>query len=70
MTKAGSLEEYLKDLEKRKKDKPPEVKDALEVYLELWKKAMAKGVVAPADEMETALAKVNESGGLYKAAED
>ena len=46
------------------------MKDALEVYLDLWKKAMAKGVVAPADEMEAALAKVNQSGGLYKAAED
>jgi hypothetical protein len=65
-----SLAEYLDELEKTRKDKPEEVKEALEIYLDLWKRAIAKGIVMPADEIEKALAKVEESGGLYKAAED
>lgn len=64
------LSEYLKELEKTKKDKPEQVKEALEIYLDLWKRAIEKGVVEPADEIEKALSKVEESGGLYKAGED
>lgn len=65
-----SLGEYLKELEKTRKDKPEQVKEALETYLDLWKKAIEKGVVAPADGIGEALSKIEESGGLYKAAED
>jgi hypothetical protein len=68
--KAKNLEEYLKELEKNKKDKPEQVRDALDIYLDLWKKAISKGIVAPGDQIEKALAKIDESGGLYKAAED
>ena len=65
-----NLEEYLKELERSKKEKPEQVKDALEIYIGLWRKAISKGVVAPDDEIEKALAKIDESGGLYKASED
>ena len=65
-----SLREYLKELEKTKKGKPDQVKDALEIYLDLWKKAVEKGIVSPDDEIEKALAKIDKAGGLYKAAGD
>ncbi|MDV3277656.1 MAG: hypothetical protein LYZ69_04215 [Nitrososphaerales archaeon] len=65
-----SLADYLHELEKTKKEKPEQVKEALEIYLDLWKRAIAKGIVLPADEIERALSKIEESGGLYKAAED
>jgi len=65
-----TLGEYLKELEKAKKGKPEQVADALEVYLDLWEKAIKKGVVKVSDEISDALSKVEQSGGLYKAAGD
>jgi len=65
-----TLGEYLKELEKTKKGKPEQVADALEVYLDLWEKAIKKGVVKVSDEISDALSKVEQSGGLYKAAGD
>lgn len=64
-----SLSEYLDELQKTKKDKPEQVKEALEIYLDLWRRAIDKGIVKPGDEIERALSKIEESGGLYKAAE-
>jgi hypothetical protein len=68
--KVKNLGEYLKELEKTKKGKPDQVVDALEIYLDLWKKAVEKGVVKATDGMEEALSKVEQNGGLYKAASD
>ncbi|MDV3243687.1 MAG: hypothetical protein LYZ66_00765 [Nitrososphaerales archaeon] len=68
--KARTLEQYLRELEKTKKGKPEQVEEALEIYLDLWKRAIKRGVVLPADEVGAALTKVEESGGLYKAAGD
>ncbi len=68
--KVRTLGEYLKELEKSKKGKPEQVSDALEIYLDLWRKAVEKGVVKQSDGIEEALSKVEQSGGLYKAAED
>ena len=68
--KVRTLGEYLKELEKTKKGKPEQVSDALEIYLGLWKKALEKGTVTLADEISDALSKVEQKGGLYKAAED
>jgi hypothetical protein len=45
------------------------VKDALEIYLDLWKRVLEKGLVSEDDEVEKALAKIEEAGGLYRAAE-
>ncbi|MDG6901021.1 MAG: hypothetical protein JRM80_03575 [Nitrososphaerota archaeon] len=67
--KVRTLGEYLKELEKTKKGKPEQVSDALEVYLDLWRKAVERGIVKQSDEIEDALSKVEQSGGLYKAAE-
>jgi len=68
--KVRTLGEYLKELEKTKKGKPEQVSDALETYLDLWEKVVKKGVVKTTDEISDALSKVEESGGLYKAAGD
>ncbi len=68
--KAKTLGEYLRELEKAKKEKPEQVKEALEIYLELWQRAVKKGIVMQGDQVEAALSKIDASGGLYKAAED
>jgi hypothetical protein len=68
--KVKTLGEYIKELEKTKKGKPTQVSDALEIYLDLWKRAVEKGIVKHTDGIEEALSKVEQSGGLYKAAGD
>lgn len=68
--KVRTLGEYLKELEKTRKGKPEQISDALEVYLGLWKKALEKGTVTLTDDISDALSKVEQKGGLYKAAED
>lgn len=65
-----SVERYLKELRDSKKEKPQQVKDGIEIYIELWEKAIKKGIVSPDDDVESALQKIDASGGLYKAAED
>ena len=68
--KVKTLGEYLKTLEKTKKGKPQQISDALEVYLDLWRKAIEHDVVKLTDDLGEALSKVEQSGGLYKAAGD
>ncbi|MBI2648423.1 MAG: hypothetical protein HYU03_04075 [Thaumarchaeota archaeon] len=65
-----SVERYLKELRDSKKEKPQQVKDGIEIYIELWEKAIKRGIVSPDDDVESALQKIDASGGLYKAAED
>lgn len=64
-----SVKEYLHDLQSSKGDKPQQVRDALEIYVDLWKRVIEKGIVSPADSIDEALAKIESSGGLYAAAE-
>lgn len=61
---------YLEELERLKEGKPDQVREGIETYIELWKKALERGVVNPNDGMPDALAKIDEKGGLYKATED
>ncbi len=68
--KVKSVEEYLKELGDVKRDKPAQIKEALEIYIDLWKKIVEKGVVQRTDDIETALTKIDRQGGLYLAAED
>jgi hypothetical protein len=68
--KARTLREYLAALEDKKSEKPEQVREGIEAYLGLWRKAIEKGVVKPAEELESALAKVEAKGGLYEAAEE
>lgn len=68
--KVRTVQEYIEELERSKKEKPDQVKAALEVYLELWKKTVERGVVGPSDSIMEALTKIENSGGLYKSAGD
>jgi hypothetical protein len=60
--------EYLKELERNKDDKPEQAKDGIEIYLGLWRSAIERGVVSSSDEISAALVKVEEKGGLRRAA--
>jgi hypothetical protein len=68
--KTRTLEEYLAALKDRKSEKPEQVREGIETYLGLWRKAMEKGAVKPSEELESALAKIEAKGGLYEAAEE
>jgi len=61
--------EYLEELARNKEGKPDQVREGIEIYIDLWRRALEKGVVMPSDEISDALEKVEEKGGLYKAAE-
>jgi len=62
--------DYIGELERTKNDRPQQVKEGLEIYVDLWRKAIHKGVVSENDTVNEALAKLEERGGLYKATED
>ncbi len=66
----SSLGEYLAELEKSKKDRDDQVREGLEIYIGLWKRAIEKGVASEEDTVEAALDKVDSAGGLYKVSED
>ena len=68
--KAKSVEEYLKELGDSKRDKPAQIRDALQIYIDLWKKTIEKGIVQRSDDIETALTKIDNQGGLYLAADE
>ncbi len=62
------VNEYLKQLRETKKGKPPQIRDALGIYIELWEKAVEREVVSDEDDVEEALSKIDKAGGLYQAA--
>ena len=63
------VSEYLDQLKKTKKGKPQQIREALDIYIELWEKVIEKGTVAEGDDIDVALSKIDEAGGLYQAAE-
>lgn len=65
-----SLKEYLDELDRSKSEREDQVREGLEIYVELWRKAIQRKVVSEEDTVEAALEKVEERGGLYKVAED
>jgi hypothetical protein len=66
--KPKTVKEYLKALKETKKGKPAQIKDALDIYIELWERIMEKGIIAEGDPVEVALSKIDGAGGLYDAA--
>ncbi len=64
-----TVEAYIEELERTKEGRPEQVKEGLELYLDLWKQALRNGVVSADDEVEGALEKIERKGGLYAAAE-
>jgi hypothetical protein len=61
---------YLKELRQTKKEKPDQIKEALEIYIQLWESVIEKGLIRPDDTIDEALKKIDANGGLYHAAED
>ena len=70
MTQMKNVGDYLAELEKTKNDREEQVKEGLEIYIDLWKKTIENGIVRETDLVEVALEKIEEKGGLYKAAEE
>jgi hypothetical protein len=62
-----TVNEYLNELKQSKKNKPEQIKDALEIYIDLWDRTIQKGVVSLDDDMEVALSKIEREGGLYES---
>jgi len=62
------VKEYLEQLKETKKGKPAQIRDALDIYMELWDKVIENGTVSKEDEVEIALSKIDKAGGLYEAA--
>jgi hemerythrin-like domain-containing protein len=70
LTRVRNVKEYLEELEKGKEDRPDQVREGLEIYVELWRKVVEKGIVSETETVEDALRRIDEEGGLYKAAEE
>jgi hypothetical protein len=64
-----TVDEYLRELRETRKEKPAQVQDALDIYVELWRRVVDNGIVNPGDSIDEALAKIERAGGLYAAAE-
>ena len=66
--KVKDVRAYIDELGKTKKGRTEQVKEGLEIYIDLWEKAIERGVVDERDLVEAALTKIDEAGGLYAAA--
>jgi hypothetical protein len=62
--------EYLRELRENKKEKPAQVREALEIYIDLWESAIKNQTISVEEEIDEALAKLEAKGGLYQAASD
>ncbi|MDA4117857.1 MAG: hypothetical protein OK455_05880 [Thaumarchaeota archaeon] len=62
-----TVSEYLKQLKETKKGKPPQIRDALDIYIELWEKVVERKIISDDEEIEAALSKIDKAGGLYQA---
>jgi len=63
-----AVKEYLDQLKQTRKGKPPQIRDALDIYVEMWDKVIKNGTVSEDDEVALALSKIDKAGGLYEAA--
>ena len=68
MTKAKDVQTYLEELEKTKEGRTEQVKEGLEIYIGLWRRAMERGIIVGTDGVDDALVKIENAGGLYVAA--
>jgi hypothetical protein len=69
-SRVRNVKDYLKELNEAKKEKPNQVKEAIDIYIGLWRRTLEKGIVEPTDDIDTALSKIDEKGGLYQASEE
>jgi len=65
--KVRDVRAYLDELEKTKGDRTEQVREGLEIYIDLWEKAIERGVVMESDQVDVALEKIEKEGGLYAA---
>ncbi len=63
-----AVKEYLEQIKETRKGKPPQIRDALDIYVEMWEKVIQNGTVSEEDGVALALAKIDKAGGLYEAA--
>jgi hypothetical protein len=66
--KVKDVRAYIDELERTKDDRPEQVREGLEMYIDLWEKAIERGVVEETDGVDAALEKIEKEGGLYTAA--
>jgi hypothetical protein len=66
--KAKNVRAYIEELGKTKENRTEQVKQGLEIYIDLWERAIERGVVEETDVVDAALAKIEKAGGLYSAA--
>ena len=59
---------YLEELERSKEGRSEQVSAGLEIYVDLWRRAIQRGVISVEDGVDVALAKLDKEGGLYAAA--
>ena len=62
------VREYLDQLKETRKGKPAQIREALDIYVEMWDKVIKNGTVLEDDEVALALSKIDKAGGLYEAA--
>jgi hypothetical protein len=62
------VREYLEQLRETRKGKPQQIRDALDIYMEMWDRVIENGTVSADDEVSLALSKIEKAGGLYEAA--
>jgi hypothetical protein len=62
------VREYLAQLKETRKGKPQQIRDALDIYTEMWDRVIENGTVSEDDEVSIALSKIEKAGGLYEAA--
>ena len=68
MTESKDVRTYLQELEDTKEGRSDQVKAGLEIYIDLWREAIRRGIIAEGDGVDVALAKIDREGGLYAAA--
>ena len=68
MSKVRDVRSYLEELEKAREGREDQVKEGLETYIGLWRKAIERGIISESDLVDGALAKIESEGGIYKAA--
>lgn len=62
------VKEYLDQLKETRKGKPAQIREALDIYVEMWDRVIKNGTVSEQDEVALALSKIDKAGGLYEAA--
>jgi hypothetical protein len=63
------VREYVARLKETKKGKPSQIKDALDIYIEMWDRIIKKGTISEVDPIDVALSKIDKAGGLVEAAD-